>query len=218
MNSMKQQTRSHLDGLAARHPQLGPCLGDIEKAYDALLTCHAKGGRILACGNGGSAADAEHIVGELMNKYLLKRPMPRADADRVVKAAGALADEITGKLQRGIPAFSLVSQSALTSAISNDIGPDLVFAQQVYACGRAGDVLLALSTSGNSTNVIMALVTARAFGVTTIGLTGAGGGSMEQWCDVLIRVPATVSYLVQELHEPVYHVLCAMLESELFGE
>jgi D-sedoheptulose 7-phosphate isomerase len=213
---MKKQTSDHLDALMSRYPVLQGLRDPIVKAFNALVGCHKQGRTVLICGNGGSAADAEHIVGELMKGFMLKRPMDAASAAKIRKIAGPDADVLVKGLQCGIPAISLVSHVSLNTAVLNDNGGDLVFAQQVFGYGHAGDVLIGLSTSGNARNVGLAMKTARALEVTTIGLTGQSGGAMKGLCDILIAVPATGSYKVQELHMPVYHALCLMVEAELF--
>jgi phosphoheptose isomerase len=172
---------------------------------------------VLICGNGGSASDAEHITGELMKGFLLKRPVPADFRVKLESAFGAsdgayLADNLQG----AVPAISLVSQSAIITAFSNDVASDMAFAQQVYGYGRPGDVLIGLSTSGNSGNVINAAKTAKAIGMGVIGITGEMGGDLAQFCDFTIRAPEKVTYLAQEYHLPIYHCLCAMIESELF--
>lgn len=202
--------------LVARYPDLEPCASDVQGAYDVLRDAFAAGGKLLACGNGGSAADCEHVVGELMKGFYSRRPV-NADARGALASlneedAGYLADHLQGAL----PAISLVSHTALTSAIANDVAPDMVFAQQVYGYGRAGDALLCISTSGNSANVVRAAQVGRALGLSVVGLTGAAGGRLAQWCDVCVRVPHSETSRVQERHLPVYHTLCQMLESEFF--
>jgi D-sedoheptulose 7-phosphate isomerase len=174
------------------------------------------GGKLLICGNGGSAADSEHIVGELMKGYLSKRPLPdpvRQRFSAVFPDDGAyLADHLQGAL----PAISLVSQSSLLTAFANDVAADLIFAQQVYGYGRPGDVLLAISTSGNAANVVRAIQVARVQGLKSIGLTGRDGGALKTLCDLAIRVPADTTPTIQEYHIAVYHTLCALLEEEFF--
>jgi D-sedoheptulose 7-phosphate isomerase len=171
----------------------------------------------MTCGNGGSASDAEHIVGELMKSFKLKRPVTDAQREALVAAFPVDGTYLAGHLQRGIRAISLVSQSSLSSAFINDVAPDMVFAQQVFGYGSAGDVLLAISTSGNSKNVVNACKVAHTFGIGTIGMTGEHGGKLMEICDVTIRVPACETFRVQEYHLPVYHTLCAMLEMDMFS-
>lgn len=196
---------------------LAPCRLEIDAAFTLLRDAVTAGGKILTCGNGGSAADAEHIVGELMKGFTLKRPLTAAQVAALVAVCPENGARIAADLQRAIPAVSLVSQTALITAIANDNDPNLIFAQQVLGLGRPGDVLIAVSTSGNSGNVIAAAQVARAFGLKVVALTGAGGGALAPLADVAIRVPATRVPAIQELHLPVYHELCARLEEALFA-
>ncbi|MBD3239211.1 MAG: SIS domain-containing protein [Chitinivibrionales bacterium] len=217
-SALKPQSAAHLGELYRRFPAVEPCRESVAEACAALIECFSNQGMVLACGNGGSAADAEHLVGELMNRYLLRRPIPQTDADKLRAMAGDDAESLITLLQRGAPAISLVSQSALSTAIANDASPEMVFAQQVYGYGRPGDVLIAFSTSGNSGNVVQAVHVARAKGMRTIGLTGRSGGRLAQLCDTIVCAPADRAFEVQELHLPIYHTLCAVVENELFGE
>ncbi len=199
-----------LNELLERYPQLESCAADIEKAFHLLRTCLEHDGILFACGNGGSAADAEHIVGELMKSFTAKRPLPAPEKEALSDAY--LAENLQGALRT----FALTGQSSLSTAFANDVAPDLVFAQQVYGYGRPGDSLWAISTSGNSGNVLHAIKTARMKQVTTLGMTGQSGGEMAELCEVCIRVPETETYKVQELHLPIYHALCRMLEAHFF--
>jgi D-sedoheptulose 7-phosphate isomerase len=205
-----------LEDLILRYPVLAPCREDIRRACDALCRCHREGGTILVCGNGGSAADAEHIVGELMKGFLLKRKISAADAKEIQIYWGEEGGSLASRLQQSIRAISLVSQSSLISAVCNDTGADMVYAQQVYGYGREGDVVLGISTSGNAANVNLALKTARALEMTTIGLTGRTGGSMKDLCHIAVCVPSEETFKIQEFHTAVYHALCAMVEHEVF--
>ena len=202
--------------LIATYPELDTCASDIQSAFEALRTCYRSGGKVLTCGNGGSAADAEHIVGELMKGYLLKRPVPDEMRARLMSITSQDGDYLGTHLQGGLPAISLVSQTALLSAIANDTAADMVYAQQVYAYGRNGDVLIGISTSGNARNVIHAMQVARALGLHTVGLTGPTGGALKALCTVCICVPTESTPSIQERHLPIFHVLCAMLEEEFF--
>lgn len=197
------------DELMARYPQLMGCEGEIAKAFDLLLTCYRGGGKVLTCGNGGSAADAEHIVGELLKKFRKHRDI---DSEVAVK----LPPELVAKLEGALPAVSLVSMSGILTAFANDVAWETAFAQQVYGLGHSGDVLIALSTSGNSANCVNAALVAKAKGLKVVAMTGAGGGRLAALADVAIMVPETETYKIQELHLPVYHALCAALESNLF--
>ena len=206
-----------IEELIFSYPGLDVCVSDIQAAFNVLRDCYRRGGKILTCGNGGSAADAEHIVGELMKGYLLKRPVPEEMRANLIATSPEDGDYLANHLQGGLPAISLVSQTSLLSAIANDTAADMVYAQQVYVYGREGDALIGISTSGNSTNVIRAMQVARALGLRTIGLTGRTGGMLKPLCDVCIRVPAQHTPLIQERHLPIFHVLCAMLEEEFFA-
>jgi D-sedoheptulose 7-phosphate isomerase len=214
---MKKQTASWWRK-ELREGSLKPCRHELERAFDLLAGTFLGGGKLLVCGNGGSAADSEHIVGELMKGFHSRRPIPEADRARLAGAGGEEGRYLAERLQGALPAISLVSQVSLATAVANDVAADMVFAQQVYGYGRRGDTLLGISTSGNAVNVLNALRTGRAFGLGTLGLTGADGGRMKGLCDVLIRVPASSTSEVQLWHLRVYHAVCALLELEFFGE
>jgi phosphoheptose isomerase len=207
---------SHLQELLRRYPVLTSCRNDIEKAFHLLVTSFARGCKLLVCGNGGSAADCDHIVGELMKGYLSGRPLPPDVRKRLEEVDPEMGLALADALQGALTTVNITSGSALLSAFGNDVEPNYAYAQAVYGHGRPGDVLLAISTSGNSVNVRAALCVARAAGLSTIGLTGQTGGKMADRCDVLISVPARKTYEVQELHLPVYHCLCAMVEAHFF--
>lgn len=214
---MKTSVKKLYQNFFNEYPQLSVCSLEIAGAFEAICTCYHDGGKLLVCGNGGSASDAEHIVGELMNKFAIKRPAPADMHERLSESGAKNADYLFSKLEQGLAAISLVSQTSLMTAIINDIGADMVFAQQVYGYGKAGDVLLALSTSGNSPNVVNAVNVARAVGMSSIGFTGESGGIMKDLCHITIRVPEKITCRVQQLHLPVYHLLCSMVEDEFFG-
>ena len=214
---LKTASVEYLDELITRYPDLEPLKDSVAKAAHILYLCASDGGKILVCGNGGSAADSDHIVGELVKGFVLKRPLQESDI-KCLKDAGIMDwESISAKLQRGIPALALTQHSALSTAITNDIDPYMVFAQQVYVHGRSGDVLLALSTSGNAKNIVTAAKVAKAFGMRIIGLTGQRESELDGFADVVIKAPATETYKVQELHLPIYHTLCLILEEEMFG-
>ena len=216
--SLRADTLRHIDEVLARCPALGGLRAEIARAAAAICACQRAGGKLLVCGNGGSAADCEHIVGELVKGFLLPRALPAADADRLSAAApGDAGRALAARLQRGVAAISLTGHPSLATAIHNDSGGELVFAQQVYVYGRPGDILLAISTSGNSANVLHALTVARTFGLTTLGLTGSLPCRMDALCDLPLKVPAQQTHKIQELHLPVYHTICLMVEQELFG-
>lgn len=203
--------------LLNRYTQLAYLKGAVYQAAEAVIQAFNNGGKVLVCGNGGSCSDADHIVGELMKSFEGHRPL-RAELQQKLKEFSPERGEIlAGKLQQGLPAVSLTVHNALITAIANDIHVDMIFAQQVTGLGNKGDVLIGLSTSGNSKNVIDALIVAKAKGLTTIGLTGETGGKMKEWCDILLNVPETRTAYVQELHLPVYHAICMMVEKEIFG-
>jgi D-sedoheptulose 7-phosphate isomerase len=212
---MKNTTAEIAATLFGRHPELAPLSRALTAATETLCACHARDGLVLLCGNGGSAADAGHIAGELLKGFLLARAPSPGQAAALTRESGDAA--LAGKLQRGIRAVNLCEASAILTASANDLGPELIFAQQVFALGRPGDVLIGLSTSGNALNVTRALQVARAAGVRTIGLTGAPPGRMDAFCDVLFKAPASETFKVQELHLPLYHALCAMVEAECFA-
>ena len=200
----------HLDDLIARYPNLSVCSGSIETSFQLMAKAFETGGRLYVCGNGGSASDALHIVGELVKSFVI----PRKLDDSFISA---VSPELVQKLQGALPAYALVENVALTSAYANDVDPDYVFAQQVYAYARKGDCVLGISTSGNSKNVLHALEAARGRGAVTLGLTGRDGGKMKDMCDACIVVPEMETYKIQELHLPVYHALCIMLETYFWG-
>lgn len=206
-----------LETLIQKYPDLSACVPDVYAAYEWLKATFEHGGKLLICGNGGSAADSEHIVGELMKAFYLPRPIPDAVRHKLIAAYPAEGEALARRLQGALPAISLVSQSALMTAHANDVAPEMVFAQQVYGYGKSGDSLLGISTSGNSANVVNALRVGHALGLHTIGLTGQSGGLMLDVCDVTIRAPYTATAEIQERHLPIYHALCLMLEEAFFG-
>lgn len=208
---------SILGRLAADYPSLAPLRGSVEAAFNAICDTYRRGGKLLCCGNGGSAADSDHIVGELLKSFILKRPIDPA-LHSALTALGEDGAFIAANLEGALPAISLTAHTALISAYANDREPALVYAQQVAGLGRPGDALIALSTSGNSKNCVYAALTAKAAGITVIAMTGSGGGKLARIADILINVPENETYRVQELHLPVYHCLCAMLEAEFFGK
>lgn len=208
-----------LETLIKRYPALSVCEEEIEKAYKVLEECFAAGHKLLIAGNGGSCADGEHIAGELMKGFKLQRKCTEEFAKKLKSIDAERGAELAEKLQGGLPTIALDNHQALNTAYVNDVenGGLLTYAQQVYGYGKAGDVLLGISTSGNSKNVAYAAVVARAKGMKVIGLTGAKGGNLANVADVTIKVPETETYMIQELHLPVYHCLCLMLEERFFG-
>ena len=214
---MNESIREHLELLVKRYPALAVCKEDIAAAYEALADCYAHGGKLLAAGNGGSAADAEHIVGELMKGFVKPRKVPQEYADRLTAANPELGPILAENLQGALPAIALDGHPGLSTAYMNDCEPLLCFAQQVNGYGSAGDVFLGISTSGNSKNVLYAATVARAKGMKVIGLTGQKDSRLAQLADVCVKVPQTETYMVQEYHLPIYHCLCLMLEERFFG-
>lgn len=196
-----------------RFPELEACREDMEKALAALIATAKADGKILCCGNGGSCADSDHIVGELMKGFLKKRPLCEADRKRWQDAYG---DDGAARLQGGIQAISLPSQAALLSAYCNDCDPELVYAQLAWNYARENDILIGLTTSGNSLNVVAAAKAAKLRGALVLGLTGMKESKLSALADVTIRVPIQETYRVQEYHLPVYHWLCAGVEDALF--
>ena len=214
---MKHEVLNIFNNLFKEFPALETCKASVESAYDILKECYDNGGKVLICGNGGSASDSEHIVGELMKGFLLKRKIPGSAVDKISACFPGDYKYLADHLQGALPAISLVSQTAVSSAFINDVAADMVFAQQVYGYGKPGDVLWGLSTSGNSKNVVNAIKISRAFGIKALGMTGETGGYMKELCDACICVPSYETYRIQEYHLPVYHALCAMLEAEYFN-
>jgi D-sedoheptulose 7-phosphate isomerase len=209
-------TQDYIQTLITRYPDLTPCANDARTALDILRDTVRAGRKILVCGNGGSASDAEHIVGELMKGYMLKRPLPTDVRERLRGVFPDEGDYLADHLQGAIQAIALGSHTALTTAFANDVAPDMIFAQQVYGYSQPGDTLLMLSTSGNSGNVVRAAQVACAMGLHTIALTGQSGGKLNSLCDVTIRVPSDRTPDIQERHLPIYHALCEALEAEFF--
>jgi D-sedoheptulose 7-phosphate isomerase len=213
---MENNIYRHIDTLIQRYPALALCKDDILTAYTTLCEAYTKECKLLVCGNGGSASDCEHIVGELMKEFKLKREVYKEQAANMKQIDEQLGSVLANHLQGALPAITLTSHSSLTTAFMNDSQPELVFAQQVTGYGKAGDVLLGISTSGNSMNVLYAAVTAKAKGLKVIGLTGQNDSRLKSLSDVCIQVPEAETYKIQELHLPVYHCLCMMLEEHFF--
>ena len=217
---LKKTTLEKVEELIERYPALAVCREDLRAAVQAICESYAGGHKLLVCGNGGSASDSEHIVGELMKGFLLPRKLGAKEQQAFERACPASAAYLMENLQGTLPAISLVNSVGLGTAFANDQAPDLVFAQQVLGLGGAGDVLIAISTSGSSQNVLYALDVARAKGLRSIALTGEKGGRMaaEQLAETVIRVPAAETFKIQEYHLPVYHMLCIAAEHEFFGD
>lgn len=215
---MEQKLERHIALLIDRYPVLEACKDDIVAAYELLEECYVNDHKLLIAGNGGSAADSEHIAGELMKRFRILRPIPADFAEKLKEIDPVIGEDLAKNLERGLMAVPLVAHEALSTAYINDVDGLGVFAQQLYGFGRLGDVFLGISTSGNSKNVMSATVVARALGIKVIGLTGLKGGELATIADVAIKVPETETYMIQELHLPVYHCLCLMLEDRFFGK
>lgn len=214
---MDTKVLKHIDTLIDRYPKLIVCKDDILKAYELLEEAYSQERKLLVCGNGGSASDSEHIVGELMKEFKLKRKVYADQAEAMKAIDPEMGETLAENLQGALPAICLTGHSSLTTAFMNDANADLVFAQQVNGYGKANDVFLGISTSGNSKNVCYAAITAKSKGLKVIGLTGQKESKMTKLGDCCIRVPETETYKIQELHLPVYHCLCLMLEDHFFG-
>jgi D-sedoheptulose 7-phosphate isomerase len=206
---------SILDDLAERYPLLEPLCPLVAEAVAHIVESQRGGGTLFLCGNGGSASDADHIAAELVKNFAISRPLK--EEEKALFQNGD-AEILREKLQRGACAISLSHPASLLTAVANDTDATLIFAQPLWALARPDDVLLAISTSGNSRNVVLAAQTARALGLTVIGLTGETAADLDEWCDIALKAPATETYRIQELHLPLYHALCALIEKELFEE
>ncbi len=217
MRELDNRLMKHINLLVERYPSLESVKDDIVAAYLLVEECYENGGKLLVAGNGGSAADAEHIVGELMKGFKLPRK-PKADfVEKLVAENHELGSVLAENLQGALPAIALEGHHALSTAYMNDCEPLLCFAQQVNGYGKSGDVFLGISTSGNSKNVLFAAITAHARGMKVIGLTGAKDSKLKDMSDVCIKAPQTETYMIQELHLPIYHCLCLMLEDKFFA-
>ena len=206
----------HIQQLIERYPQLITVGRDIREAFEIIAESFLKGGKLLVAGNGGSAADAEHIVGELMKSFIKKRSLPDKFISNIKDIDPEIAEYIVPRLQPGLPAIALSGHASLNTAAVNDIDGNITFAQQVYGYGKEDDVFLGISTSGNSKNILYAAGTAKAKKMKIIALSGCSGGKLKNIADVSIIVPETETYKIQELHLPVYHCLCLMLEDKFF--
>ena len=212
---MKKTSYEIINELGMRYPALESIIPEVKKAAELMVDCIKSGNKILLCGNGGSASDCLHIVGELMKEFKIKRPL--SDEDKAALKAAGDDGYIGENLQGAMPAISLVGVTALESAYANDAAPDLGFAQQVFGRGKGGDLLVGITTSGNSKNVIYATKVAKAKGLKTVILTGNGGGKIAGLSDVSLIAPESETYKIQEYHLPIYHNLCLALENEFFG-
>ncbi|MBO5072375.1 MAG: SIS domain-containing protein [Eubacterium sp.] len=217
MRELAGKLQRHIDLLIKRYPVLASIEKDIVEAYLVMEETYEHDGKIMVAGNGGSAADAEHIAGELMKRFKTPRPVSDEFAARLKAIDPERGANLAANLERSLMAIPLVAHEALTTAYINDVDGYGVFAQQLFGFGRKGDVFLGISTSGNSKNVMSATVVARALGIKVIGLTGAGGGELAGVADVCVKAPETETYMIQELHLPIYHCWCLMLEERFFG-
>lgn len=215
---MTQRCYAHLNLLTERLPILESVKGKIAESFEILRACYASGGKVLIGGNGGSCADAEHIVGELMKGFKLRRPLDAAMVSALTAVDADLGAALAKQLQGGLPAVALSSHPALNTAFLNDVNGEMMYAQQLNALGKPGDVFLGISTSGNAKNVCYAAITAKAKGMKVLALTGKTGGKLDALADVNMIMPSQETYQIQELHLPVYHCLCLMLEECFFGE
>ncbi|MDD3114581.1 MAG: SIS domain-containing protein [Anaerovibrio sp.] len=215
---MKESTLAKLDTLIERYPALSICRQSLTEAVDAVCASYRQQGKLIICGNGGSAADSEHIVGELMKGFVKKRPIPDTLYAKMQAVCPHEADYLRENLQGALPAVSLMNAIGLNSAFANDQAPDLAMAQQVLGLGRPEDVLLGISTSGNSSNVVYAVQLAKTLGIKTIGLIGSRQCKMQTLCDIVIAAPEIETYKIQEFHLPIYHTICMAVENEFFDK
>lgn len=214
----KKKAEQELNILINRYPRLEPFYSSIFASYEIIIDALQKGCKILTCGNGGSASDSDHIVGELMKSFCSKRPIEETLKAKLIKIDPTLGKKLGDNLEGAIPAINLTQHTALSSAYSNDNNPSLVFAQQVLGYGNEGDILIGISTSGNSENVILAAIVAKAKGLKVISLSGEKKAKLDEFSDISIKVPETETYKIQELHLPIYHTLCLMLEVTFWSE
>ncbi|MBQ8970793.1 MAG: SIS domain-containing protein [Lachnospiraceae bacterium] len=204
-----------LEELLKKYPILAECKKEIVEATELLINCFSGQGKLLVCGNGGSAADSDHIVCELMKEFCMRRKLPEGVKEKLRETGG---EELSGKIRGALPAISLDAHTGLNTAMINDVGAEYMYAQQVYGYGRPGDVLIGISTSGKAVNVDNAVKTAKALGIGTILFTGKDGGRIKESADISIRLPDSETYRIQELTLPLYHALCLQLEDYFWGE
>lgn len=215
---MKETAMTMIEDFFARHEDWNALRPAVEEAAALWIGTFRTGHKMLLCGNGGSCADCGHIAGELMKGFLRRRPMNEAFCKQMEALYGCKGSTLAKKLQQGLPAIDLTAHGAVISAFANDVDAELVYAQQVVGYGQPGDLLLAISTSGNAANVNAAVQTARAQGLRTMGLTGRDGGKLKENCEFSLIAPARETYLIQEMHIAIYHLLCAVTEAELFAQ
>jgi len=207
-----------VDQLCERYPSLAGVKTSIAEAAGMIIDCYSRRGKLLVCGNGGSSSDSDHFAAELMKSFESHRPLDESLKERLTEISGSRGSILAEKLEHALPAISLPSNTALTTAISNDIDPSMIFAQQVIGFGDEGDVLIGISTSGNSLNIVDACITAMALNLNVIGITGITGGKMKQHCNLLINVPETKTAWVQELQLPVLHAICLIVEDHFYSK
>ena len=218
---IKTTTVKKIDELIKRYPAMKVCRASLYATVETICDGFRGGGKLITCGNGGSAADAMHIVGELMKGFILPRRIAYCRPEFVERAQELFPADVEffkANLQGALPAVSLVGETSLLTAFANDVTPNLIFAQQIFGLGRRGDVLLAISTSGNSDNVLFAVEVAKIIGLKVVAMTGRRGGRLKHLSDVAVCVPADKSHTIQEFHLPIYHMLCLAAENEFFGE
>ena len=214
---MKPSVKSQLDLLIKRYPELSSVEEKIEGVFEIICECYENGGKLIIGGNGGSCSDAEHIVGELMKGFCSLRQLKDDMKEKLMAVDSEIGAQLAENLQRGLPAVALSSHPSLNTAFLNDVNGDMMYAQQLNSIGTEKDVFLAITTSGNANNLRYAAVTAKAKGMKVVALTGKTGGAMNELADVNIVVPNDETYQIQELHLPIYHCLCLMLEEHFFG-
>ncbi len=214
---LEKRLKKHIDLLISRYPALKKIEKEIIDAYLLMEECYKNGGKLMIAGNGGSAADAEHIAGELMKRFKRPRPVSLEFAEKLKQIDSERGNQLANNLECSLMAIPLVAHEALTTAYINDVDGLGVFAQQLFGYGKKDDVFLGISTSGNSKNIMNATVVARAMGIKVIGLTGANGGELSEVSDVAVKAPEEETYMIQELHLPIYHCWCLMLEEKFFG-
>ncbi len=217
MRTLEPRLEKHIVLLTSRYPSLGKIRDDIISAYLLMEECYEHDGKLLIAGNGGSAADAEHIAGELMKRFKNPRPVSEEFAEKLKSIDPIRGENLAKNLEQSLTAIPLVAHESLTTAYINDVDALGVFAQQLFGFGRSGDVFLGISTSGNSKNILSATVVARALGIRVIGLTGSKGGELAGVADICVKAPSDETYMIQELHLPIYHCWCLMLEDKFFG-
>lgn len=215
---MESAVLKELNQLIKHYPELKVLRNDIVKAFQEMTDCFQQGGTVYLCGNGGSAADCEHVVGELMKGFKRQRKLTREEQSAFSQLFSERGEEIARNLQKSLPAISLASQTSITTAFINDVHSDYLFAQLIYGYGKKGDILVGFSTSGNSRNVCNAFMAAKVKNLTTIAFTGKHGGELALLSDFCIKAPSAETYRVQEYHLPIYHTICSMLEANFFYE